>query len=344
MRSSTLRDFGSRRSNSIRGSSVDNHVSGSKLNDFCHRLMNGRANGGRLQPAAIAKEFVDYFGISTFPRMGEIREKLETAGIRVEITGQETGGLRGHHVGTRDGDYHIVLDAADWDGAHEHTLLHEAYEIVRERLRDLYPRIGSPEGKSKCSQADRFAAAALMQPRWFSIFAEVSGFDVVTLHEMYGRAYSSLTIRLTEVMQNQPLLAVLYERTEPGEPRRWSATPSPDLFRAKVVVRTPGFKLRTVKNPMRYLRGYLPRRGVPPAQCSVAERVILTGRPTFVERVSGYDLWHADDLTVAARPVFWYGKLARVSLVAVPYWDRSVLKPQLARASFERIPQAHQVL
>ncbi len=344
MSSSTLRDFGSRRIYSICGPSVDTHMSGGKLNDFCHRLMNGGAKGGRLQPAAIAKEFVDYFGISTFPRMGEIREKLEAAGIRVEIIGQETGGLRGHHVGTRDGDYHIVLDAADWDGAHEHTLLHEAYEIVRERLRDLYPRIGSPEGKSKCSQADRFAAAALMQPRYFSIFAEVSGFDVVTLHEMYGRAYSSLTIRLAEVMQNQPLLAVLYERTEPGEPRRWSDTPSADLFRAKVVARTPGFKLRIRRNPMRYLRRYLPRRGAPPAQCSVAERVILTGRPTFVERVCGYDLWHADDLTVAARPVFWYGKLARISLVAVPYWDRSVLKPQLAQASFERIPHAHQVL
>ncbi len=95
---------------------------------------------------------------------------------------------------------------------------------------------------------------------------------------------------------------------------------------------------------MRYLRGYLPRRGAPLAQCSVAERVILTDRPAFVERVSRYDLWHADDVIVAARPVFWYGKLARGSLVAVPHWDRSVLKPQLAQTSFERIPHAHQVL
>ena len=315
-----------------------------KLNDFCHYLMHRGSGGAKLQPAAIAREFVDYFGFSPFPRMDEIREKLKRAGIRIEITGRDTGGLRGHHVGTRDGDYYIELDAADWDGANEHTLLHEAYEIVRERLRDLYPRIGAPEGLKKCRQADRFAAEALMQPRWFSIFAEASGFDVVALHEAYGRAYSSLTIRLAEVMRNQPLLAVLYERREPGKPQRWNAIPSPELFRATVVARTPGFKLRTVKKPMRYLRGYLPRRGAPPSQCSVAERVVLTGRPAFVERVSGYDLWHHDDVTVAARPVFWYGKLARVSLVAVPYWDRSVLKPQLAQASFERIPHAHQVL
>ena len=65
-----------------------------------------------------------------------------------------------------------------------------------------------------------------MQPRWFSIFAEASGFDVVALHEAYGRAYSSLTIRLAEVMRNQPLLAVLYERRESGKPQKVE----PDTF------------------------------------------------------------------------------------------------------------------
>ena len=74
-----------------------------KLNDFCHYLMHRGSGGAKLQPAAIAREFVDYFGFSPFPRMDEIREKLKRAGIRIEITGRETGGLRGHHVGTRDG-------------------------------------------------------------------------------------------------------------------------------------------------------------------------------------------------------------------------------------------------
>lgn len=325
--------------------SVDGARSGGiALDDFCRWLMNGGIRASRLQPASIAREFVDYFGISAFPRMEELKALLGQVGIRVVVRRLETGGLRGFHTGTRDGDYCIVIDADDWEGAQAHTMLHEAYEIIRERLADLYPRVGIPKGKAICRQADKFAASALMQPRWFALFAEVSGFDVVALHQVYGRAYSSLTIRLAEVMNNQSLLAVLYERKEPGGPDRWKPVPSPEDFRATVVARTPGFRLRTVKKPMRYLRGYLPRRGAPPAQCSVAERVILTGRPAFVERVSGYDLWHADDVTVAARPVFWYGKLARVSLVAVPHWDRSVLKPQLSQATFERIPHAHQVL
>ena len=111
-----------------------------------------------------------------------------------------------------------------------------------------------------------------------------------------------------------------------------------------MVARTPGFRLRTRRRPLSVLRGLLPRRDDAPAPGSVAERVILTGKPVYVERVSGYDLWRNDDVTVAARPVVWYGRIAKVALVAVPYRDRSVLSPQFAHAAFERIARAHQVI
>ena len=42
-------------------------------------------------------------------------------------------------------------------------------------------------------------------------------------------------------------------------------------------------------------------------------------------------------MAVAARPVIWYGKLAKIVLVAVPYRDRAVLRPQLAHDAFERL-------
>ena len=72
--------------------------------------------------------------------------------------------------------------------------------------------------------------------------------------------------------------------------------------------------------------------------------VVQTGRPVHMERVSGYDLWRADDITVAVRPVFWQGRLAKVALIAVPFRDRSVLSPQLGPGSFDRLPEAHQVI
>ena len=76
----------------------------------------------------------------------------------------------------------------------------------------------------------------------------------------------------------------------------------------------------------------------------MAERVVLNGRPVYVDRVSGYDLWHNDDVAVAARPVNWHGRLAKVAVLAVPYRDRTVLHPQLGHAYFEHIPHAHQVI
>ena len=319
-------------------------MNGVMLDEFCHGLMEDGAPRGKLLPADLAREFVDFFGVSAFPRLEEVVALLDRAGVGTAVGSHLPDGFRGIHTGTKNGRYLIKYDDSDWNGAQEHTLLHEAYEIVRERLHDLYPRVARPAGKRLCQQADRFAAATLMQPEMFSPFAESSGFDVVALQRIYGRAYSSLTVRLAEVMRHQPLLAALYERKEEGDPDSWSTSASPEVFRATVVARTPGFRLRMRRRPLSSLRGLLPRRGAPPARGSVAERVALTSRPVYVARVSGYDLWRADDVTVAAWPVNWHGRLAKISVVVVPYRDRSVLLPQLAQASFERVPKAHQVI
>ncbi len=314
------------------------------LDDFCMSLTRTRIPPDRLQPAEVARRFVAFFGLSPFPRMDEMVQVLRRAGIETVADANLDKGLRGIHLGTSHGSYVIHYDASESNGTQEHTVFHEAYEIVRERLNDLYPWVDRPEGKVMCRQADRFAAAALIQPALFSLFAETTGLDVMALQRVYGRAYSSLTIRLAEVMHHQPLLAVLYERRGTDEPLRWAENPSPEEFTATVVARTPGFRLRTVKRPLSSLRGLLPRKGYPPIQCSVAERVILTGKPVYVERVTGYDLWKADDITVAARLVSWHGRLAKIAVVAVPFRDRKVLAPQLTHASFEHIPHAHQVI
>ena len=314
------------------------------LDDFCRRLALRGASNGELHPASLASTFIDHFGLSSFPRMEEITALLSRAGVGTAVSSRLPNKLRGFHNTTRNGGYLIQFEAAEWNGAQEHTVLHETYEILRERLHDLYPRVALPQGKQLCRQADRFAASVLMQPQMFSLFAESTGLDVVALHEVYRRAYSSLALRLVEVMPHQPLLSLLYERKEEGEPSSWAEKPSTDLFRASVVARTPGFRLRVQKRPLSCLRGLLPRRGGPPAQGSVVERVVLTGRPVYVERVSGYDLWQADDITVATRPVRWLGRLAKVALIAVPYRDRSVLSPQLGQISFDCLPEAYQVI
>ena len=44
---------------------------------------------------------------------------------------------------------------------------------------------------------------------------------------------------------------------------------------------------------------------------------------------------------MAARPVLWKGRVAKVAVVAVPYGDRAVLAPQLGGVNWHyRKPQA----
>ena len=53
------------------------------LDGFCRHLMEGGAPDVRLHPTAIAREFVDFFGMSAFPDMDEIKTLLENAGVRI---------------------------------------------------------------------------------------------------------------------------------------------------------------------------------------------------------------------------------------------------------------------
>ena len=303
-------------------------MNGITLDDFCRHLMDDGPSNERLHPAAVAQEFVGFFSLSAFPHMKEIEALLKRACIATVVRSHDMGGLRGYHTGTNIGSYQIVIDAADGIGSQEHTVLHEAYEIVRERLGDLYMPTGVPQDKSMCRQADRFAAEVLMQPYWFSLFATASGLDVIALQRAYGRAYSSVTLRLAEVMRDQPLMAVLYERGEAKEPYFRTTAPVA-YFRASVIARTPGFGVRHSR-ALCGTRGGMPRWGRPLPPGSLAEGVALTGRPNFAEIEPG-----SGDVAVAARPVFRHSQLEKIVVVAVPHCDRSILLRQTADSSFD---------
>ena len=124
-------------------------MNGVTLDGFCHLLIDGGAPDVRLHPTAIAREFVDFFGFSAFPDMDEIKTLLEGARVATVVLSSDTRGLRGYHIGEKHGGYRIVIDESESNATQEHTALHEAYEIVRERLRDLYPHDRSPGGQEQ---------------------------------------------------------------------------------------------------------------------------------------------------------------------------------------------------
>ncbi len=305
---------------------------------FCAQILARPTWPGNLSPAALAEEFVRHFDLSGFPRFDHLEHLVRKAGVGQVVEAHLPDRLRGVHVGLRNGRYTIKYRDDDWDGGREHTVLHETYEILQEKFSEMCPSWTLPVKQTLCRRADRFAAAVLMQPEVFALFAQAAGLDVVALQRIYRRAYASIALRLVEVMHQQLMLVVIYDRCEEGEPSTWKEANDASLFRVAVAVRTRGFSVM----PKGY--GHAPRRHAPVLQGSAAWRVVQSGGPVLVERVAGCDLWGPGDLTVVARPVRWYGKLAKVALVAVPYRDRQLLEPQLGQGPLERVPMALQII
>ena len=287
--------------------------------DFCRRLLDDDSIPlHSLDPERLAARFVRYFKLSARPTLDELSVMLSHAGFG-EVSDREMDGLKGAHIGQPRGHYAIYYRQGLWDGSSTYTVLHETYEIINETLWDMHS--GDTPDREVCREADRFAAAVLMQPESFTLFAEASGFDVLALQRQYRCSYASVTIRLAEVIREQPLMAVLYQIEDRGDPKNW--TGPPDL-RVKVARRTRGFGTPTAF-PICGERGGLPRWGRPIPPGSLAERAVRYGETQYA---------HDGGYTAIARPVTWKGRLAKVVVIAVPDRDRAVLDPQLLASDF----------
>ena len=73
--------------------------------------------------------------------------------------------MKGVHFSAPGQEYHIYYRDVLWQGSKEYTVLHEAYEIKHETMSEMHS--GSQSPRNVCREADRFAAAVLMQPAGF---------------------------------------------------------------------------------------------------------------------------------------------------------------------------------
>ena len=280
---------------------------------FCRKLLDDDSPHRTLDPEGIAARFVRYFRLSDRPAMEELRVMLRRAGFG-EVTGRHLDSEKGIHYSAPGGGYDIHYRDDLWDGGQEFTVVQETYEIIHETLWDM--NSGDAPDRKVCREADRFAAAVLMQPRAFEPLALEYGLDVLALHRAFRCSYVSVTLRLAEVLRHPPLMAVLYEREDEGDPEGW---PEPPEFRATVVRRTRGFGT-LAPFLISGFRGGVPRRGRPLPSGSLAEQVVRHGAARYA---------HDGGYAVIARPVVWKGKLAKVVVVAVPDPDVAVLDPQV---------------
>ena len=287
------------------------------LDDFCDELMRDDSLSQRLEPEGLATDFPRFFGLSARPTLDELAEVFERAGIGKVSPARLPGALRGIHYTLSDESYAIHYQEDQWEGASEYTLLHEAYEIVYETLGKRGHE--QPSKRKVCLAADRFAAAALMPADIFDAYVRVSGLDVAALHGVFRCSYAAAAIRLGEVMDCQPLFVALYERDEAGDPADWPERTAPHSLRAKVVTRTAGF-MPPASPLLCGRRGGIPHRHKLLPSGSLAERAGRSGRAEYAEE---------DGIAVAAKPVLWKGRVAKVAVVAVPAGDRAVLTAQL---------------
>ena len=182
-----------------------------------------------MEAGYAAGEFVRYFGMSARPRPSRrSRGLLLDIGAGSIVARHLPDGLRGAHVPMADGGYIIHHLPDDWRGGVEQTLLHETYEIIFESRGEGY---GDARAFARvCREAGRFAAAVLMQQEPFEAFAMATGLDVIALKEQFQCSYKSVAMRLGEVLSDLPLLAVLYERREQGDPSSWLPGPRGERF------------------------------------------------------------------------------------------------------------------
>ena len=298
------------------------------IDGFCGELLRDECPGASLEPERLAADFARTFDVPLRVSLDDLAVLLENAGIGTVSGARLKRGLRGVHYSLPDGSYAIQYEERQWEGGKVHTVLHETCEIIHERVWDRHNNSRPP--RELCPEADRFAAAVMMPPETFAAYAQAVGLDVPALQRLFRCACLSVTRRLGEAMRRQPLLAVLYERRG-RNPEVWQEPAGPGEFRATAVVRTPGFGERS--SPLLCgRRGRVPLPGRPPSPGSLAERVIITNMAEYAEDEPRGNLPGGDGLAVAVRPVLWHGRLAKISLVAVPYEHREALAPQAHRA------------
>ena len=278
--------------------------------DFCRELLEDHPREA-LDPERLAARFVRYFEVPARPTMAQLKALLKRTGFG-EVSGTRHMDAKGIHYSVPGGGYDIHYREDLWEGTRDYSVVHETYEIIHETLCDMHS--GSQPDREVCTQAERFAAAVLMQPRTFEPLALEWGLDVLRLQRAFRCSYAAVTMRLAEVLRQPPLMAILYARPEGTRGRA-----APRDLRAIVVRRTRGFSAPS-GFPICGDRGGIPRWGRLIPDGSLAQQAAHYGTARYAQDC-GY--------AAIARPVIRRGELVRVVVIAVPEGHSVVLGPQM---------------
>ncbi|MEA3442640.1 MAG: hypothetical protein U9R04_04025 [Chloroflexota bacterium] len=313
--------------------------------DFCASMLRvyGRPEAIAYDIAVLAQHFVEYFGLSSYPNLLELKLVLDLHHQIVSIQPGCLGGLAACHYLDRSDKLNIEYEGTDWLGRNEFSIVHECYEAIQETFEVMttgYKAYRDPTNLCMKPYADRFAAAVLMQPEVFIPAVIETGLDVCSLRRyFYNRSYASVAIRIKELFKPPVVddgidfLIAIYDRESESEPQDWDFNCNSSDFHAGCVVKTSGIRLSRSKRRVNLKAYLLPRRlfpvrGEKPAPGFIVDEIIQCKKPVYFENAM-FDLLGANEMTLLARPVYWYGRLAKVVVIAVRRKDSGLLQKQL---------------
>lgn len=315
------------------------------LQDFCEAMLNLYGRPQAMECDALARQFVVFYGLSASPDLEELRLALDAYHHAARIQPGCLGGLAACHYLDRRKKLNIEYAESDWEGRTEFSVVHECYEAIQETFEEMVPGYRARRNQSNVCmspEADRFAAAVLMQPEVFTAAIMQTGLDICSLRRRFrNRSYASVAIRTREIFR-PPFIAedidfmiAIYDRDGNGHPRQLELYCCPDDFRVGCVVKTPGIRLSKSKTHANFKSYLLPRRlfsvvGEKPSPGFIVDEVIKENGPVYYGEIR-FDLLGANQMSLLARPVRWFGRLAKIVVVVVRQENCHLIEKQLWR-------------
>lgn len=317
---------------------------------FCELELEHYGTAIGLTPKQVADDFVLYFEVSELPDLEEMCTLASEYGFGTPKAYPLPGDLRAFHHRLPSGDYELLYRAGMYTGTQVFSVLHDMYEQIFETFADLEPSFECPASPGPlCRPANRFAALVLMRDEMFRPALFETGFDLVAMHHRFCQAYKAVAIRALEVLNDgggPDIFTAVCEHVGFKDPETLPLSANLADFRVVAAGSTKKLlgRKRRLRNGSALMppHVFFPQTGDEVQAGSIVEQAIVTGRPVYVEKVSGLDLWGGRDMTFIAQPVMWYGVIAKVVLVGLRIEDSHLIQAQLQRCQPWVIPQRFQ--
>jgi hypothetical protein len=287
------------------------------LGDLCRYVLDyeeGRYAGDPVRLGAVFREFA---GIHRTPVLKRTVNLVHSLGIDIKAVDYLKSGGTSMRA---NGAWHIHYSVREKPATQKFTICHELFEIIQKSIGDMDPGFSVMTEPRLSQCADRFAASALIPPRFFATKASAAGCDLVVLGEELELSHQCLLIALSQHFADVPLVGVLYENHPDEDIDKDDRVKD---FVATVVVKTP--QARRIK----ILCGLqsVPARNSRPRAGSLVCAAITGGQSLLWRNT------HTDELPVIlVRPLLSNGREPyRVMLLAVPADEFSMISSQVEK-------------